>query len=172
MSNSENLNEEPWRDLYDVVWKRRDMLEKWNTLHVKVYKYLGYFLSVATPLLAALVTYLSTASGKIPIVYASITGLFLTFLTVLNEVLKPGQRFLSAVQLSHELEEFKTDAEIELRELSRRDPQNLEEIYTVLRTRNRQLSVVGEAMARGTLSAIVPETKKHEQHSDGASRTA
>ena len=172
MSNSENLNEGPWRDLYDVVSKRCDTLEKWNTLHVKIYKYLGYFLGVAMPLLAALVTYLSTASDKIPILYASITGLLLTFLTVLNEVLKPSQRFLSAVQLSHELEEFKTDVEIELRELSRKDPQNLEEIYTVLRTRNRQLSVVGEAMARGTLSTILPETKKHEQHSDGASRTA
>jgi hypothetical protein len=98
-------------------------------------------------------------------VYASITGLILTFLSVLNEVLKPNQRFLSAVQLSHELEEFKPDVEIELLELSRKDPQNLEEFFTVLQKRNRQLSGVGEAMAKGTLSASVTEIKKLNHHS-------
>ncbi|UCE47465.1 MAG: hypothetical protein JSW47_17940 [Phycisphaerales bacterium] len=159
MSNSNNLNDGPWRDLYNVVSKRRDTLKKWNARHVTIYKYLGYCFGVAMPLLAALVTYLSTAPGEIPIYYASITGLILTFLTVLNQVLKPSQRFLSAVQLSHELEEFETDFDIDLRGLSRRDPQNLEEIYTVLRRRNRQLSAIGEAMARGTLSTSMPETQ-------------
>lgn len=154
------------------VKERCKTLTKWNTFHVRIYKYLGYCLGVAMPLLAALVTYFSTASDKIQSIYASITGLILTFLTVVNEVLKPSQRFLSAVQLSHELEEFKTDIEIDLRELSRKNSQNVEEIYTVLRMRNRQLSVVGEAMARGTLSATVSETKKPEQHSDDDLETA
>jgi hypothetical protein len=166
MNNFENLNEKPWRDLYEIVLKRRDTLNKWNNVHATIYKHLGYFLGVAMPLLAAFVTYLSTASDRIPDVYVSITGLILTFFTLLNEVLKPRQRFLSSVQLSHELEEFITDVEIELRELSRKDPQNLEEIYAVLRTHNRQLSVVGEAMARGTLSASGPEKTIHKQNSD------
>jgi hypothetical protein len=179
MNNAEHSNREQWRDLYkNEQWydlyknvsTRRDKLEKWNALQAQVYKYSGYILSVSTPLLAATVTYLSTVSDKISMLYASITGLLLTFLTVLSGVLKPGQRFLSAVQLSHELEEFKTDFEIELRKLSTENPPNLDAIYTALHTRNRQLSVVGESMALGTLSASVPE-KKQEQHSGGGSRT-
>src|SRR6266704_1021213 len=147
MSNSENLNE--WRVVYKDLLIRRTTLQRWNNLHVKVYKCLGYFLSLATPLLAALVTYLSAASHKTS---ASITGLLLTFFAVLNEVLKPHQRFLAAVQLSHELEEFKTNVTIELRRLLKADPRDLDEIYEVLSMRNRELSVVGEAMAMGTLS--------------------
>ena len=143
---------EPWRDLYNAVQERRTTLEGWNNLHVKIYKHLGYFLSVSIPLLAALVTYLSAASSDFLSSYASVTGLILTFLTVLNEVLKPGQRFLGAVQLSHDLEEFKTDVEVELRGLSRRAPQELDKIYAELQRYNRHLSGIGEAMARGTLS--------------------
>ena len=154
---------EQWNDLYIKVWERREMLAKWNSVHVKVYKHLGYILSLSAPLLAATVTYLATQKDKTSIFFASVFGLLLTFFTVLGGVLKPAQRFLAAVQLAHELEEFKTDFEIDLRKLSTENPPKLDKIFTILHTRNRQLSVVGEAMAMGTLSTGVSEGKKRQE---------
>lgn len=161
MSDSVSRDEE-WGDLRDVVLQRRQTLEGWNSLHVRNYKWLGYVLSVAMPLLAALVTFLSTQSSRALVLSASIIGIVLTFLTVLNAVLKPGERFLSAVQLSHDLEEFKVDVDIDLRKLSRSERPNVEEIWKLLHKRNRQLSAIGEAMARGTLSTNEPEREKRE----------
>lgn len=161
MEHLEHPSQGEWMDLITRLLARRDELERWNGRHVKIYKYLGYIIAIAMPILAALITYLSTAPEQVSTLTTSLIGLLLTFITVLNAVLKPGERFLGAVQLSHDLVEFKTNVEVELRLLSRESPINLKNIYQRIQLWDRHLSAIGESMARGTLSTNVPEERKN-----------
>ena len=115
-----------------------------------------------------LVTYASTTPWHR---IASGIGLALTFLTVLNSVMTPGERFLSAVQLSHELKEFELDMTIDMRRLVAQHPEGGNAVYNMLQKRNRQLSNIGEAMARGTLSTSTSRLK-HQEGSGGESPAA
>lgn len=112
------------------------------------FKPLGFVFGLAIPVFAALVTFSMRHESGIPQQLAAVMGLALTLLTIVNSVLKPGERFTSAAHQCIAIHEWKQEFDIRVAETDTTDERAFR---IMIREMDRKLSDIGKAMVENCL---------------------
>ena len=118
-----------------------------------IFKWMGYVMVLAIPILSAIWT--AMPQFGVAATVLSLSGLFLTILTIINSTLKPQDRFLASTMQAIALEDWKTDLNRHLWEL---DDDDGKKFLALMERKDRELSDIGKAIANATLPTAPPST--------------
>jgi hypothetical protein len=111
------------------------------------FRNMHYFLSFSIPIYSACFTYIVSNDLLMSRSLLGLIGLFLTILTIVLSILKPYERCIAAGDILIILSEWKTDLTIGLGNIQReRDEAQEQSLYEFLKTKDQELSKIGEAM--------------------------
>lgn len=130
---------------------------------ISVFKWMGYILILAVPILSAILTAMPQFGVQASLL--SLSGLFLTIMTIVNSTLKPQDRFLSATMQAIALEDWKTDLNRHLCEIENGEEKKF---LSLMERKDRELSDIGKAIANATL----PSASSRSRDEDTLSGTA
>jgi hypothetical protein len=139
------------REFYQTTDDRYVFHKEKAESHVNRFKPLGFFFGLAIPVLSALVTVAITYESTIPTYVSAGMGLVLTLLTIVNSVLKPDKRFVSAAQHCIALHEWKRDFDIRVAES---DDADEKAFHALIQEMDTRLSEIGKSMAEGWVPKV------------------
>ena len=118
-----------------------------------IFKWMGYIMILAIPIISAILTAMPQFGVAASVL--SLSGLFLTILTIINSTLKPQDRFLSSTMQAIALEDWKTDLNRHLWELG--DDEG-KKFLALMERKDRELPEIGKSIADATLPTASPST--------------